>query len=564
MRKRCRNYAISAALLLFIGILFSPVMSLCQEPPSNNDCLTCHDNIDIREYKASVHGPSLCTSCHSDARDIAHQEKPAKVNCANCHKYESLAYNASDHGQAAKYGIPAAGCPDCHGRPHAILDTRNAKSPAYRQNIPETCARCHDDEKRMAKYNLLEENPSATYRETVHGKALKEKGLASAAICTDCHGSHNLSSPANPKSRIYWSNVPSTCGRCHENVLNTYLRSVHGKAVTAGKRDAPVCTSCHGEHTIRSHKDPESSVYPTVIAKKTCGQCHAAEKIITKYRLPAGRVETYLQSYHGLAGKFGVTTVANCASCHGIHDILPANDPDSDVNKKNLPKTCGKCHPNAGGKLAKGSVHLAPSATQDRAVFYVTCIYILLIVLTIGGMLAHNTLDFLAELRIHYQKHQKKAVSIRFTTGERIQHLCLVSTFFLLAYTGFALRYREAWWALPFTIWNPGFDWRGIVHRIFAVIFVALVIYHGYYLFWTSRGKEQLKALMIKGRDFSDFFATMKYYFGIRKEKPKYARFNYVEKSEYWALAWGSIIMILTGAMLMFENFFFRYFPKWI
>ncbi len=565
MYNQYRNHAISIAVLLFTGILFSPISSLCQESsPSNDDCLTCHDTIKIEEYNSSVHGANLCTSCHRDVREIPHQEKLAKVNCANCHKTESLIYNASDHGQAAKYGIPAAGCLDCHGQPHAILDTRNSRSPIYRLNILETCAKCHGDEKKMAKYNLLEEKPVASYLGTVHGKAFKEGSLALAATCTDCHGSHNLSSPANPASKIYWSNVPATCGKCHENVLSTYLRSVHGKAVIAGKRDAPVCTSCHGEHTIRAHKDPKSSVYSTVIAEKTCGQCHAAEKIITKYRLPAGRLDTYLQSYHGLAGKFGVTTVANCSSCHGIHNILPARDPDSDVNKNNLPKTCGKCHPNAGEKLTKGSVHLAPSVKQDRAVFYVTCIYMLLIILTIGGMLAHNALDFLSAFRIHYRRNRKEAAYIRFTLGERIQHLCLVITFTLLAYTGFALRYRDAWWALPFTIWNPGFDWRGIIHRILAVVFVALVMYHAYYLAWTTRGKEQLKALMVRGRDFLDFFRTMAYYFGIRKEKPKYARFNYVEKAEYWAMVWGAVIMIVTGTILTFENFFFRYFPKWI
>ena len=552
------------ALLLFIGILFSPGISICQETPSNNDCLACHDNINIQEYNSSVHGPNLCTSCHNDIRAIPHIENPSKVNCSNCHKNESVVYNASDHGQAVKYGVPAAKCLDCHGKPHAILDTRNQNSPVYRLNIPETCAKCHNDEGKMAKYNLLEAKPVMTYLETVHGKAFKEKGLASAAVCTDCHGSHDLSSPANPKSKIYWSNVPATCGKCHENVLNAYLRSIHGKAVTAGKRDAPVCTNCHGEHTIKSHKDPGSSVYSTVIARKTCGQCHAAEKIVTKYRLPASRVETYLQSYHGLAGNFGVTTVANCASCHGVHNILPANDTDSDVNKKNLPKTCGKCHPNAGEKLAKGSVHLVPSATQDKAVFYVTCIYIFLIVMTIGGMLAHNMLDFIAALRIHYRRHQKEAGYIRFTLGERIQHLGLVITFILLAYTGFALRYHDAWWALPFTIWNPGFDWRGIVHRVAAFIFIGLALYHAYYLFFTARGKEQLKALMVKQRDFSDFLFTMAYYFGIRKEKPKYGRFNYIEKAEYWALVWGSVVMIITGSMLMFENFFFQYLSKWI
>ncbi len=564
IRRQRAVYPAILASFLFLSIFLSSAPSYCAEEISNADCLACHDGINAGKYTGSVHGSNLCASCHIDVREIPHPEKLAKVNCSNCHNTESQIYTASDHGRAVKAGVSAAGCLDCHGKPHELLDTRNSESPVYRLNIPGTCAKCHDDEKKMAEYNLLEKKPYKTYSESVHGKAILEKGLASSAVCTECHGSHNLSSPINPKSKIYRGNVPSTCGKCHENVLNTYLRSVHGKAASAGVRDTPICTDCHGEHTIRSHKDPESSVYATSIAKKTCGQCHAAEKIVTKYRLPRFRVETYLQSYHGLAGKFGVTTVANCASCHGIHNILPASDPESDVNKKNLPKTCGKCHPNAGEKLAKGSVHLEPSTEQDKAVFYVSFIYIVLIVLTIGGMLGHNLLDFMSELKEFYREHEKESVYIRFTLGERIQHLGLVITFILLAYTGFALRYHDAWWALPFTIWNPGFDWRGIVHRVVAAIFIALVIYHAYYLLFTPRGREQLKAMMIRWRDFTDFFGTMAYYFGFNKEKPKYPRYNYIEKSEYWALVWGTVIMIITGSILTFEDFFLQHFPKWI
>lgn len=479
-------------LFLFFFIALFPALSSSQEGPSNEDCLACHDAINVQEYHASIHGSRACVSCHSDIREAPHPQKPSKVNCSNCHMREVEAYDASYHGEAVKSGIQAANCPDCHGQPHAILSARDVKSGVYRFNIPKTC------------------------------------------------------------------------GECHGDILDTYLNSVHGKAMTSGNWDAPVCTDCHGEHTIKSHDDPESSVYSTMITKKTCGQCHAAERIITKYRLPSDRVDTYLQSYHGLASKSGVTIVANCASCHGVHNILPASDPNSDVNAKNLPKTCGKCHPNAGTKLSEGSVHVSPSIKKDQAVFYVAWFYVILIVFTIGGMLAHNFLDLLSTVRAYYQRHKKEAEHIRFTLNERLQHLGLMITFVLLAYTGFALRYPDAWWAIPFTVWNPGFDWRGIIHRITAVFFVILVITHIFYLFFTERGREQRKALLIRWKDFTDFFQTMAYYFGMRKGKPKYDRYNYIEKAEYWALVWGSFIMIVTGAILTFENFFFKFFPKWV
>jgi len=563
MNKKNRIQFLSYFIFLSFFIAFSPKQVFCQKEIPNKDCLSCHDDVKIREYTGSAHAANSCVTCHKDIRGIPHSEKLAKVNCSDCHNVESLAYNASDHGKVAR-GTQTANCLNCHGEPHAILGSSKRESPTYRLNIPQTCAKCHSDEKKMARYNLLEKRPVLSYSSTVHGKALSEKGSVSAAVCTDCHGTHNLLSPANPRSKIYRGNVPSTCGKCHEKIFNAYLRSIHGKSAMSGKREAPVCTDCHGEHTIKSHKDPTSSVYPTVIAEKTCGQCHAAAKITSKYNLPQDRLETYFQSYHGLAGKFGVATVANCASCHGAHDILPSSDPNSSVYKDSLPRTCGKCHQNAGTKLIKGSIHLSPSIGKDRAVYYVTWFYIFLIVMTVLGMLAHNILYFIPKLKAHYRRHRQEATYTRFTRIERLQHFILVVSFILLAYTGFALRYRSAWWAMPFTIWNPGFDWRGIIHRVMAAIFSFLAVYHIYYLLRTRRGREQLKALLPKKKDVSYVIEMTKYNLGIRQQKPNYMRYNYTEKVEYWALVWGSIVMITTGSVLTFENFFLQYFPKWI
>ncbi len=532
----------------------------------NTECLACHDdNKRSDTYNSSVHGKNLCTSCHADITALPHPEKLGKPVCGQCHRIESEIYNSSDHGVALKAGInEAASCRNCHGEPHAILNSRNKDSPVYRLNIPKTCASCHEDQEKMAKYALTEKMPFKSYSETVHGKALIEKGLISSAVCTDCHGSHDLYSLVNPKSKIYRTNVPSTCGKCHENVSKIYERSIHGKAALAGRREAPVCTDCHGEHTIKAHNEPTSSVYATAISGKTCPKCHAAENIISKYRLPGNMVKTYMESYHGLASKSGATTVANCASCHGAHDILPSKDPNSSVNKINLPRTCGKCHPGAGARLAKGSVHINPSQTRDRAVFYVTVFYILLIVMTIGGMSIYIFLDYLAKLREHYNRMRTEAKILRWTFNERFQHLVLFITFTILAYSGFALRFSEGWWAFPFMAIKGSFDWRRVLHRTTAVGFCVLCVYHIGFLIFTKRGRNEFRAFLPKGKDFSDLFKMLKYNMGISKEKPQFERFNFIEKSEYWALIWGALIMILTGALLTFDNLVMRYFPKWL
>ena len=231
----------------------------------------------------------------------------------------------------------------------------------------------------------------------MHGLALK-RGITQAAVCTDCHGSHGLHKSTNPASKLYWQNIPGTCGKCHENVKDTYQRSVHGKAVASGIRDAAVCTDCHGEHTIQAVKEASSKVSAAHIPE-TCGQCHGSGRIAEQYQMSLKVVDA-MQSFHGLAKQFGELIVANCASCHGFHDVLPPSDPLSSLNPKNLPQTCGKCHAVIDTRLVEGQLklHNLPGAGKGEPwlVNFITLFYNVIIVLTIGGMLAFNALDYVA------------------------------------------------------------------------------------------------------------------------------------------------------------------------
>jgi hypothetical protein len=115
-----------------------------------------------------------------------------------------------------------------------------------------------------------------------------------------------------------------------------------------------------------------------------------------------------MQSFHGLAQQFGGLTVANCASCHGFHDVLPSSDPLSSVNQKNLPQTCGKCHAGIGTRLAKGEmkIHNLPGAELGKPwlLNFITLFYIVIIVLMIGGMFVFNAFDYIAKARAHIRK----------------------------------------------------------------------------------------------------------------------------------------------------------------
>lgn len=529
----------------------------------NEECFACHTTVDKAQFAKSIHGKHSCTSCHTDVDQIPHEKKPKRVSCANCHRLEQQIYLHSDHGKAVAKGITAAAsCKACHGDNHYLLNYRNPASPVHRANINETCAKCHDDAEKMSQYSLTQREPYKSYLSSVHGKA-HTQGELFAAVCTDCHGSHDLHSPNNHESKIYKFNVPATCGKCHENVLDTYKMSVHAKALYSGVKDAPVCTDCHGEHTIQSKTDTTSSVYPSSIVK-TCSHCHNSEKITSKYDLPVDATATYLKSYHGTAYQYGSLTVANCASCHGFHDVLPSSDPRSSINQENIGKTCGKCHPGAGVQLSQGSVHIRPSINRDKVIFYVSLIYILLIVLTIGGMLGHNLLDFGKRLKLHYAKCREESVVTRMTLNERIQHFVLIFSFLILVYTGFAHKYPNAFFSYPFSFNEWGPILRKIIHRVAGVIFVILMIYEAAYMLGTKRGRNKLRALVPTFPDFKDAIKLIGYNLGMIKERPRFNRYSYIEKAEYWALIWGSVVMIITGLMLMFENISLSFMPKWL
>lgn len=147
---------------------------------------------------------------------------------------------------------------------------------------------------------------------------------------------------------------------------------------------------------------------------------------------------------------------------------------------------------------------------------------------------------------------------LRMTLNERIQHFLLLSSFIILVSTGFALKYPEAIWVGWFRMifGDYAFEIRGIVHRVAAVVMILDSFYHILYVTFTRRGRRLIIDLWFRKKDLTDVFGTINYYLGRAKEKPKYARFSYIEKSEYWALVWGNVVMGATGIILWFENTF--------
>jgi formate dehydrogenase gamma subunit len=401
--------------------------------------------------------------------------------------------------------------------------------------------------------------PVEAYESSVHGRAV-QAGKVNAAACSDCHGVHDILPANDPRSLIFKFRVASTCGKCHAQVWDQYAESIHGRAVAAGVDSAPTCTDCHGEHRILAPNDPNSPVYVANISRVTCAHCHADQRLNARFALPPGRVSSYENSYHGLAAQAGSLTVANCASCHGVHNILPSSDPRSTIAKANLAATCGKCHPDAGKRFALGPVHLiANAAAANPWLRYVRLFYLFTIPATLAFMILHNFLDWLRKLRRHIAQYRSLSTPLRLSLNERVQHGILLVSFLLLVITGFALKFPESFWAAPIVRWEKDFPLRGLVHRLAGVMLIAAGFYHLLYLLFSAEGRRDLRALLPKVRDARDALATVGYNLGYRRELPRYGKFNYAEKVEYWALVWGTVVMGITGILLWAHNYVLRY-----
>jgi len=530
-------------------------------------CSTCHAE-EASHVSGSIHGTlgdEACQSCHGDAHEVAAAAQTAPVKCAQCHADEVKQFRQSIHGQAAAAGDPdAPNCMSCHGPVHQIRASSDAASLVAKKHLPDTCAACHSNQQFLSRHKIPFAHPVELYKQSVHGRAVAD-GDGAAATCSDCHGSHGILPSQDARSKVNHWNIPATCGQCHSDISKTYLESVHGQAMKAGVSAAPVCSDCHGEHLILGPKEQGSLVNAGRVSMATCGRCHSDERLALRYNLPADRVPSYADSYHGLALRGGSQSVANCASCHGVHNIFRSTDPRSTVNAANLPKTCGACHAGAGDHFIIGAVHVQTATGPAHPVVkWIRWTYWLLIPLTLGFMIAHNVLDILAKLIRRQPRHESGGQVSRMNLNFRIAHWGVILSFPALVFTGFALKYPEAWWSRPLLLWEGHFAFRGLVHRCAAIVLIASTIYHVIHLTINRRDRLFLKAMLPEVKDATDLVQVFSHNLGLTKVEPRFAKFNYAEKVEYWAFMWGTVVMTVSGFLLWFNNFTLHFFPKWV
>lgn len=259
-----KNFLLLVAPVLFL--FFMLPMAVSAEEPAN--CLVCHSamkgrvksssgklielNVDTEKFNTSVHGSFACTDCHLRFSDNPHSspggavppavlEISAKISskhpvdsvaaaaCSNCHEDSFKKVLASVHGQniIEKNQTDGAFCLDCHGSPHYIVASTNPESKVSRQNHVQTCGKCHGDKKIIEKYNL-EENVMESFEGSFHGRKL-HLGHMRAPVCSSCHNAHDIKTKDDPASPVFGNNRIETCGKCHKGANEKFIPAITHK-----------------------------------------------------------------------------------------------------------------------------------------------------------------------------------------------------------------------------------------------------------------------------------------------------------------------------------------------
>jgi hypothetical protein len=315
--------------------------------------------------------------------------------CLTCHGQSGLALKLDDGTTLDLYvdptehansihGAQEYACVQCHADvgeyPHPPFEAANRRDASLVLN--ELCKRCH-----LSQYDLTQDS--------VHAHA-SSSGNTFAAVCTDCHSAHAVQKWVDdqtgetlPEARVA---IPQTCAKCHSAIYEEYQTSVHGSALTTENNpDVPTCIDCHGVHSI---ENPTTTNF-RLASPQICAKCHTDPARMAKYGISTDVLNTYVADFHGTTVAIfekqspdAETNKPVCYDCHGVHNIVRADDPHKGLHvKENLLVTCQKCHPDAQDNFPTAWLsHYIPTPDKYPLVYYVNLFYKFLIPIVVGGM----------------------------------------------------------------------------------------------------------------------------------------------------------------------------------
>jgi len=542
--------------------------------------------VDETKFASTVHRTNTCASCHSDitAKHPDDNVRARPANCASCHEHPAKAYAASIHGVSHTLGASgAASCSDCHGS-HTILPAKHTDSPVFKLNLPNTCATCHTNSGLTKEYQIKYPEAASQYLDSIHGRALLKMGLIVAPSCNDCHGVHDIKRAVDRDSPINRANVAKTCGKCHVKIEQIYDQSVHGRLLAKGDKRGPVCTDCHTAHQVET---PQNGHFK-MASDKRCGRCH--EDRLEHYRdtyhgkamaLGKPNVASDVAACYDCHGHHDVLPAANpasrlskanildtCCQCHpgatvGFTQYEPHANP---LDGKNYPLL----HATFIGMTSLLVGVFAFFGAHTISWFF-----------RAGYLYLHDSKTF-RETKISTQNGGEWFT--RFAPFERFLHFLVVTSFLLLVITGMPLKFYYTDWAKTLFHIIGGAETARALHRLGAIVtFLYFGLHLGAVLVkcWNGRakmhdantGKWSPKrtwnvvfgpdSMVPTLQDWRDFVAHNKWFFG-KGPKPQFDRWTYWEKFDYFAVFWGVFIIGASGLIMWFPTFFTRFLPGWM
>ncbi|MCJ7557893.1 MAG: cytochrome C, partial [Gammaproteobacteria bacterium] len=501
--------------------------------PENETCLGCHGSEGFTmpgpdgaprdlhvikdKFGKSVHGKRLCTECHKDIVEIPHKTGVThKVSCVSCH--EQLWEKAQKENKTqenARLGVVVqqidkfmksiharpnrddqsrtnATCYSCHD-PHYVYPTGSPERQEWRLNIPNTCGKCHEGQRLQ-------------YETSVHGKEVLQNKNPGAAICSDCHTTHDVEDPAKDSAKLA---ITKNCGNCHKDSLKSYTETYHGQVNRLGYAYTAKCFDCHGSHGIQRIDNPESTVHPDN-RLKTCQQCHKeATQGFTTFE-PHGTAHDFKRyPYIWIASKFMIQLLAGTFAFFWTHTALWFYREYKDRQER---KT-------------------RPHVRTD-------------------GM----------DLKGKYFR--------RFPLLWRVGHLLFALSLMILTLTGMTVFYSNSAWAPVIMSALGGPKVAALIHRTFAVIFASVFIGHLVYVVlnlsksWRTFQWFGPNSFIPRWQDLWDIIAMFKWFFGLGP-RPVFDRWTYWEKFDYWAPFWGMTIIGVSGLIMWYPIFWAEFLPGW-
>ena len=525
---------------------------------------------------------AVCTDCHG-SHTIDHSTLPRSnvfELCGNCHKEESEKYQKSIHGiWRARGDENVATCTNCHGNAHRILPASDRKSQTNKFNLHKTCAACHQSESVLASHDIHQKEAVPQFVDSIHGRALLVDGLIVAPTCNDCHGVHDILPHTHPDSRISKDSIPGTCGKCHVLVEDVYEESVHGKLLKEHDSRGPVCNTCHTSHQIGKPSDPAFRLH----SDQVCGSCH--QDMLERYRetfhgkaIALGREGVAAcydcHGHHDIQETESPESrihaerrVGTCKKCHpkankNFADYVVHADHTDRENYPILYYTFLFMTALLLGTFAFFAVHTAFWLLRSMALY----------------------LSDSKEFRgMKDQMRADQRQYVRFRPVDRFLHGLTIASFLLLVVTGMPLKFYDTVWAKTMLSFIGGQAMAAMLHRAGAILMVfafavhVIEIVYGFFAGWEQfrdpeTGRICFRRMlahvfgpdspMPNWQDAKDVLAHNLWFFG-KGPKPQFDRWTYWEKFDYFAVFWGVAIIGASGLVMWFPELFTWVLPGW-